>query len=239
MIEDKILSAYEALADRYNELIDTKPHNAYYDRPNTLSLFPEELEGKTVLDAACGPGKYAEVLIDRGAEVIGFDMSTRMVELARERNQGRGQFFVHNLSEELPTMGSGSCDVVLCALAMHYVKDWSVTVREFHRVLRPEGKLILSLEHPFFEYNYFKSKNYFSVEAVRATWGGFGKPVDVPSYRRPLGECLSPLTDNGFLIDNLLEPKPTEAFKEADPKYYEKLNAFPAFMCLRAIKRPV
>lgn len=121
MIEDKILSAYEALADRYNELIDTKPHNAYYDRPNTLSLFPEELEGKTVLDAACGPGKYAEVLMGRGAEVIGYDISPRMVELARERNQGRGQFFVHNLSEKLSMINSGSCDIVLCALAMHYV----------------------------------------------------------------------------------------------------------------------
>lgn len=109
-------------------------------------------------------------------------------------------------------------------------------MQEFHRVLRPGSKLILSLEHPFFEYNYFKPARYFDTQAVSTTWGGFGTPIQVHSYRRPLGQCLSPLTENGFLIDKLVEPKPTEAFKAADPKYYEELNAFPAFMCLRAVK---
>ena len=36
MIKEKIIKAYEDLADEYNAKIDFKPHNAYYDRPNTL-----------------------------------------------------------------------------------------------------------------------------------------------------------------------------------------------------------
>lgn len=59
------LEAYETLADAYAEAIDTKPHNAYYERPATLSLLPE-VAGKRVLDAGCGPGAYAEWLLDRG-----------------------------------------------------------------------------------------------------------------------------------------------------------------------------
>lgn len=51
MSKEKIKQAYEVLADSYNALIDDKPHNAYYDRPNTLNLVGE-VEGKTVLDAA-------------------------------------------------------------------------------------------------------------------------------------------------------------------------------------------
>ena len=62
MIKEKIIKAYEDLADEYNAKIDYKPHNAYYDRPNTLKLIGE-VKDKSILDAACGPGKYAEILI--------------------------------------------------------------------------------------------------------------------------------------------------------------------------------
>jgi 2-polyprenyl-3-methyl-5-hydroxy-6-metoxy-1,4-benzoquinol methylase len=49
------LEAYEELAESYAALVDTKPHNALYERPATLSLLPE-VRGKRVLDAGCGPG---------------------------------------------------------------------------------------------------------------------------------------------------------------------------------------
>jgi len=84
-MKKKIEKAYELIADNYNSLIDHKPHNAYYDRPNTLSLI-EEIEDEHILDAACGPGKYAEILISKGAHVIGFDSSAHMIKNARIRN---------------------------------------------------------------------------------------------------------------------------------------------------------
>ena len=39
------------------------------------------------------------------------------------------------------------------------------------------------------------------------------------------------------MIDTLLEPKPVAAFEKLDPKHYKELNEFPAFMCIRAIKK--
>ncbi len=45
--------AYDKLAKSYNEKIDTKPHNAYYDRPAVKSLVPE-VKNKNILDAGCG-----------------------------------------------------------------------------------------------------------------------------------------------------------------------------------------
>ena len=236
MIKDKIISAYEKLAVKYNELIDHKPHNAYYDRPNTLMLLPE-VKGKTVLDAACGPGKYSEILIDRGAMVTGLDISPKMIELAILRNKNKGKFFVHDLSTYFDMVESNSCDVVICALAMHYVEDWTTTMQEFHRVLKSDGTLVISIEHPFYEYTFFNSKKYFEVENVKCIWKGFGQPVEVNSFRRPLSECISPLTDNGFYIDKIIEPRPTEEFEKLDPEHYQELNAFPAFMCIRAVKR--
>lgn len=235
-MKEKIKQAYEKLADRYNALIDHKPHNAYYDRPNTLGLIGN-VKGKNVLDAACGPGKYAEVLIDQGAEVTAFDLSPKMIENAKTRNPKHGTFFVHDLEKPFDSLPNETFDIVLCALAMHYVENWDLTIREFYRVLKPTGKLIISVEHPFFEHIYFKSKKYFDVESVKCTWNGFGRPVEINSYRRPLQDCLNPLLENGFILDKLLEPKPVEAFEALDSKHFKELNSFPAFMCIRAIKK--
>lgn len=235
-MKDKILSAYEEIAESYNDQIEHKPHNAYYDRPNTLALIPEP-KGKTILDAACGPGKYAEILIGQGAKVTGFDLSPKMVEFAKQRNKNSGEFFVHDLAHTFDMLEDESFDIVLCALAMHYVQDWAPTIREFHRVLKSDGFLVISIEHPFFEYNYFQSNRYFDVEAVKCIWNGFGKPMEMNSYRRPLNECITPLTQNGFYIETLVEPKPVEEFEKLDPKHYKELHEFPAFMCIRAVKR--
>ncbi|MFN7115379.1 MAG: class I SAM-dependent methyltransferase [Saprospiraceae bacterium] len=236
MLKAKILAAYETMAEKYSELIEHKPHNAYYDRPNTLALLPE-VNGKFILDAACGPGKYAEILLNQGAQVTGFDMSPKMIELAKARNGAQGNFFVHDLATPFTMFTDASFDIVLCALALHYVEDWTLTMQEFHRVLKPQGILVISIEHPFFEYTFFQSSQYFAVEPVKCTWNGFGQPIEVNSFRRPLMECVLPLTNNGFYIDQLIEPKPTPEFAALDPKHYAELNAFPAFMCIRAVKK--
>jgi hypothetical protein len=74
------LAAYDALAESYAALVDTKPHNAYYERPVTLSLLPD-VSGKRVLDAGCGPGVYAEWLVRQGAEVVAVDVNEKMVRI--------------------------------------------------------------------------------------------------------------------------------------------------------------
>lgn len=235
-MKEKIIAAYEELADSYDALIEHKPHNAYYDRPNTLKLIGN-VEGKAILDAACGPGKYAEILLGQGATVTGFDISPRMVELAKTRNKTNGEFFVHDLSQPMKMFEDESFDTIVCALAMHYLEDWKPTMQEFCRVLKPNGSLVISIEHPFFEYLYFKSKKYFEVEAVKATWGGFGKRIKMHSYRRPLIECIQPITNNGFYIDQLIEPKPVPEFEKYDQRHFKELNKFPGFMHIRALKR--
>jgi 2-polyprenyl-3-methyl-5-hydroxy-6-metoxy-1,4-benzoquinol methylase len=64
--------AYDVLADAYAAQADTKPHNAYYERPATMSLI-EEVDGRNILDAGCGPGVYSKWLLDRGAQVVAID----------------------------------------------------------------------------------------------------------------------------------------------------------------------
>jgi SAM-dependent methyltransferase len=228
--------AYDALADAYAELVDTKPHNAYYERPATLSLLPDVV-GKRVLDAGCGPGVYAEWLADRGAEVVAFDANPKMVELARERLGDKAQVLEANLDHSLDFLPDSSFDIVISPLVMDYVADWEAVFREFHRVLREGGTLVFSMEHPYPKFDdHRETSNYFEVELVEYEWTGFGKAVRVPSYRRPLSEVVNPLIRAGFVLEEILEPKPTPEFKVTAPEHYEELSRAPGFMCVRATK---
>ncbi len=89
------------MTEKYNELIKHKPHNAYYDRPNTLKLIPN-VKGKSMLDAACRPGKYAEILLAQGVMVTGFDISPKMVKLELTNAIKTEQFFLYTIYFNTP-----------------------------------------------------------------------------------------------------------------------------------------
>ena len=55
-------------------------------------------------------------------------------------------------------------------------------------------------------------------------------------YRRPLTAICQALNDAGFWIDRLLEPQPTEAFRETDPEWYKRLAKNPWFLVIRTRK---
>jgi SAM-dependent methyltransferase len=228
--------AYDALAESYAQRVDTKPHNAYYERPATLSLLPD-VTCKRLLDAGCGPGVYAEWLVEHGAQVVAIDANRKMVRLARERLGDRAQVLLANLEAPLDFLEDASFDIIIAPLVMDYVKDWVPTFREFHRGLKEGGILVFSIEHPYAKYDDHRETSiYFNVERVEYTWRGFGKPVRVPSYRRPLNEVINPLIETGFTLDRILEPQPIAEFKQADPEEYEQLMRSPGFMCVRAVK---
>lgn len=238
MMADKPIAfdAYEALAESYAAAVETKPHNAYYERPATLSLLPD-VRDKKVLDAGCGPGIYSEWLIKNGAAVVAIDASPKMVELANRRLGDAAEIRQTDLSKPLDFLDSSAFDVILSPLVLDYVEDWNKVFAEFYRILRPAGHFVFSVQHPFFEYIYFKSEKYFEVELVRCEWRGFDKVrVEMPSYRRPLNKLLNPLFEAGFQIEQIIEPLPTEEFRKSDPKHYKELSQFPAFICVRARK---
>jgi ubiquinone/menaquinone biosynthesis C-methylase UbiE len=229
-------AAYDELAEVYAARIDTKPHNAYYERPATLSLLPD-VGGKHVLDVGCGPGIYAEWLVAHGAHVVAFDANRKMVSLARQRLGNKAQVRQANLESPLDFLEDASFDIIVAPLVMDYVRDWKSTFREFHRVLKAGGILVFSMEHPFVKfYEHREESNYINVDLVEYTWRGFGKPVRVPSYRRPMSEVVNPLLRAGFILEQILEPLPLPEFREQAPDDYEELMRNPGFMCVKAVR---
>ena len=229
--------AWETLAESYAARVETKAHNAFYERPATQSLLPS-VEEKRVVDAACGPGVFAKWLVEHGAEVVGFDVSPKMVELAEQRLQGRARIILADLSQPLDFLASGSFDRVVSSLALDYVKDWDPVFREFFRVLRRSGRFVFSAGHPSDEfYEHHPTGNYFDVEQVAMEWTGFGRRIMMPYYRRSLSGMLDPLLGAGFTLERVLEPRPLKEFNDLDPGDYPKLMKRPGFICFRAAKQ--
>jgi SAM-dependent methyltransferase len=235
-IKPSVHAAYQELADAYSALGETKPHNAYYDRPAVFSLLPADLRDKKIFDAGCGPGLYAKELADKGAVVTGVDLSENMIEHAKDRSIARATFYVHDLTKPLTREKPDVYDMVISPLVLNYIPDLQAMFKELYRILKSQGFLVFSMQHPFFDYQYYQSLNYFHTENVECVWKGFGKHVTMPCLRRPLQDIINSLLESGFTLDKVLEPLPTKEFKKAAPSDYGSLIKFPSFICFRAIK---
>jgi len=229
------LDAYEALADGYAKWAMTKAHNAYYERPAMLSLLPD-VDGLRVLDAGCGPGIYAEWLLDRGADVVCVDASPRMLAHTRDLVGDRAVVIEADLGGPLDFLDDSDFDLVIAPLVIDYLSDWPAAFAEFYRVLKPGGRFVASKEHPASDYTQRLASNYFKKHLISAVWRGFDKPVEVTAWHRPLQDLINSLADAGFRIERLVEPLPVPEFKEEDPDDYEKLLRWPGFLCVRAVK---
>jgi SAM-dependent methyltransferase len=227
------LDAYETLADGYAERAPTKPFNADLERPATRSLLPD-VDGLDVFDAGCGPGVTTEHLVQEGACVVAGDVSPQMLRHARERVGSDADFLRLDLGSPFP-LADDSFDLVHASLCFDYVEDWHALFAEVARVLRPGGQVVCSMHHPFAEATRLEPESYFETQAFSEEWTGFGDPVDVPFYYRPLGGRLGPMLAAGFRLVDLVEARPTEQFREKRPEAYERVSREPTFLAVRGV----
>ncbi len=132
--------SYDDMAAQYAERQEAKPWTHYFERPGVLRNLPP-VQGKSVLDAGCGPGFYAHWMAEQGARVTAFDLNAEFVRLTKARAGERVTVLQADLAQPLTFAQDASFDVVVCILVLHYLHDWLPTLREFQRVLRPGGQL--------------------------------------------------------------------------------------------------
>jgi SAM-dependent methyltransferase len=234
--EDTIsINSYNEMAKYYEKFVDTKPFNAYFERPATLSLF-SEIKNKKILDMGCAGGWYTKYLLDRGADVTAMDVNKNMVEITRKRVQNKCQVIQADLNNKLDFIKDNSYDIILASLVLHYIKNISNIFAEINRILYLNGELIFSIHHPLMDFMASKDGNYMEIELMDDEWKMGEERIKIQYFRRPLNQIFQPLIDNGFYIKNVLEPKPTKEFKEKLPESYERQVKRPNFLIVKAIK---
>ena len=223
---------YDSLAEAYTAENETSLMNAYYERPATLAL-AGDVAGRRVLDAGCGAGPLFAALRERGAVVSGFDASAGMLEQARRRLGADADLRVADLAEPLP-YPDNSFDDVVASLVLHYLRDWEPALAEVRRVLRPGGRLIVSVDHPF-AINFLQHQtgprpDYFATEHRIEEWTLGGRTAKLSFWNRPLHAMTDAFTAAGFRISVIHEAKPVPAAREVFPDDFDILNTFPSFL---------
>ncbi len=227
---------YDSIAERFATWSESSPYNAYYERP-ALRALVGDVAGLRVLDAGCAAGSHSEWAAEQGAAgIVALDNSPRMVELARERLGDRADVRLADLSGPLPFLSDGSFDLVISSLVLHDLRDWSVPFGEFHRVLVPGGRLVLSIQHPMCDWEMFGRGSYFDIEVVEWPWRAIGAEMLSRFYRFPLQAMTDPLFEAGFLVERLVEPQPLPEMIECDEEDFEVLSRRPAFLLLRCLR---
>ncbi|MFW9921784.1 MAG: class I SAM-dependent methyltransferase [Candidatus Thorarchaeota archaeon] len=200
-----------------------------------------DVTGLKVLDAGCGNGYLARQLAKKGAKVVGVDFSKNFISYCKkkEKSEPLGCTYYCGSLTELDFLENEMFDLVVSNVVMVDVQDYNTVFREINRILKPKGRFVWSNLHPvfgslnqiFYRIPYDTPRNeerlfvlidrYFDSGAFLTSWG---KITPIWQFHRTLQEYSQALYKAGFLIREIIEPKPSLE----DIKNYPRTLAFDA-----------
>jgi len=121
------------------------------------------VEGKRVLEMACGRGGFSRLLASRGAAMYGADFSGAALQIATRKNasserRATGAEFTQADAQRLP-FASESFDLVVSCETIEHLSDPQAALREMARVCRRGGLLYLTTP------NYFNATGLYHIYA--------------------------------------------------------------------------
>lgn len=209
---------------KYSEMNRSRQGLAGAGEWETLKKLLPDFKGKRVLDLGCGYGWHCIYVMENGAaSVIGVDISRKMLEVAREKTHFP-QVEYRCCAMEDVDFPAESFDIIISSLAFHYVEDYEALIKKIYSMLKADGSLIFTVEHPVFTaygtqdwyYNekgeilHFPVDNYYYEGKRTAVFLG----EKIIKYHRTLTTYLNTLLTNGFIINQVVEPQPPENMME-------------------------
>lgn len=206
--------------EKYSQMNRSKEGLSGAGEWETLKGMLPDFKGKRMLDLGCGYGWHSIYAMENGASsVVGIDISQNMLKVAKEQTHFSEVEYICGAIEDMD-FKEESFDIVLSSLAFHYIKDYKELIEKINKVLKPNGILIFTVEHPVFtaygtqdwyydnnkEILHFPVDNYYYEGKRIANFLG----EDVVKYHRTITTYLNTLLINNFNINQIIEPQPSE-----------------------------
>lgn len=197
---------------------------------------------RSVIDVGCGIGFITQELAKRSSRLIGVDLSSRSIQLARQRFVSNNcvSFLNMSIEEYADEMHQGLFTLAVANMTLVTAPSLEQIVGAIARLLAPGGHFVFTITHPWFWPHYWKyaSESWFDYKKEIFIEAPFKitlqKDVTLVTthVHRPLEKYLDALLRYRFVVDRIVEPMPTP---EVERMYKEKWK-FPRFMGIRCIR---
>ena len=193
------------------------------------ALIPD-IKNKKIMSLGCGSGEDSSYLEKLGAEEsVGIDISSELIKIAKE-SYPQCSFEVMDMEHsDFPDSNFG---FVYSSLAIHYIENWTQVFKEVYRILMPNSYFLFSCGNPVKDAT---GGNYLERIKFPGSLSVPGKD-GVTVWHKSFGEIASEIKSSGFLIEQIVEPKPLKELKSIPPETYKKLNKIPKFVIFRLLK---
>jgi ubiquinone/menaquinone biosynthesis C-methylase UbiE len=169
------------------------------------------VRGKRILELGCGAARWSMGLARRGAQVVGLDVSRERLRQAQREGRGLGRrlAFVQASAERLP-FRPGTFDLAFSDWGAMSFGDPLRTIPEARRALRDGGRLAFATASPFREIARNRSTDRLEPRLFRPYFRDRAQRIDGTwEYSLPYGEWIQQFTRNGFVVERLVETRPT------------------------------
>lgn len=205
------MPAYDPIADWYAAQSRTGSLRRFHDNlARRLLEMAGDVSGKRVLDAGCGEGHVARLFARHEAKVVAVDISPRLLEHAREiesKDPHGIEFVERDLARGLPSH-KGAFELATANMMLDDCEDLAGVLTGIADTLKPNGRLLLSLNNPYAIVTRGKVDDYFASGTLSQTFGTDHAEFEVPFYYRTLEEWVAAFRQAGFLLRSLVDVRP-------------------------------
>lgn len=185
---------YNPIAEKYKRS-KLQPWRTHIESFTLLELIGD-LAGKSVLDVACGEGYYTRLVRQRGAaQVLGVDLSDRMIELARAQESAEPLGIEYRVGDGRNLQLPEKRELVVAAYLLNYARDrgeLAAMARGIAACLKPGGRFVTVNSSPLLDFSRAPSFKKYGFETTFVGQWREGTPITWTFY----------LDDGAFQLEN-------------------------------------